>query len=63
MVRLARLRAGAAGVTARIEVIDAENLDVPDGLFSTERFVDQWRQHDGVCRACERTNSRRWVTG
>jgi ubiquinone/menaquinone biosynthesis C-methylase UbiE len=34
MVRLARQRAEAGGVVARIEVMDAENLDVPDGLFS-----------------------------
>jgi SAM-dependent methyltransferase len=34
MVRLARQRADAAGISARIEVMDAENLDVPDGLFS-----------------------------
>jgi ubiquinone/menaquinone biosynthesis C-methylase UbiE len=34
MVRLARQRADADGVAARIEVMDAENLDLPDGLFS-----------------------------
>jgi ubiquinone/menaquinone biosynthesis C-methylase UbiE len=34
MVRLARQRADAAGISARIEVMDAENLDVPEGLFS-----------------------------
>ncbi len=34
MVRLARQRAHANGVAARIEVMDAEQLDFPDGLFS-----------------------------
>jgi SAM-dependent methyltransferase len=34
MVRLARERVDAAGLAARIEVMDAENLDVPDGQFT-----------------------------
>ncbi|MEK7422493.1 MAG: class I SAM-dependent methyltransferase [Actinomycetota bacterium] len=34
MVRLARQRADAADISARIQVMDAENLDVPEGAFS-----------------------------
>ena len=34
MVRLATERADAAGIAARLEVMDAEHLDVPDGSFS-----------------------------
>ncbi len=34
MVRLASERADAAGIAARLEVMDAENLDMPEGSFS-----------------------------
>ena len=35
MVRLARQRVAAAGVDAEVHVMDGEQLDVPDGSFST----------------------------